>query len=101
MFLLTCYGWLLFRATSLEQLVAMTISLARPLTGIDWRAMAEVTLLIIPLILVQIIQARTQEMFFLKLVGVPTFAKIIACSFMLYLVVFMGGQPQSFVYFQF
>ena len=101
MFSLTCYGWLLFRATSLEQLVAMTISLNHPLMGIDWRAMAEVTLLIAPLILVQIIQARTHEMFFMKLVGVPVFAKIIACSFMLYLIVFMGGQPQSFVYFQF
>jgi alginate O-acetyltransferase complex protein AlgI len=101
MFLLTCYGWLLFRATSLDQVLAMTASLAHPLQGIDWDAMARVTLIILPLLLVQVIQARSGELFFMKLPSIPVAVRVIAYAVMLYLTLFLGGQPQSFVYFQF
>ena len=101
MFMLTCYGWLLFRATSLQQVLAMTASLAQPWVGIDWATMARITWIIAPLLLVQIVQARTGEMYFLKLAAIPPAVRVIACSAMLYLAVFLGGQPQSFVYFQF
>lgn len=101
MFLLTCYGWLLFRATSLDQVVAMTTSLAHPLQGIDADAMARVTWIILPLLLVQVIQARSGELFFMKLPSIPPFMRVVGYSVMLYLTLFLGGQPQSFVYFQF
>jgi alginate O-acetyltransferase complex protein AlgI len=101
MFLLTCYGWLLFRATSLDQVVTMTASLASPLTGLDWDAMSRVTWIIAPLLLVQIIQARSGELFFMKLAIISPSVRVVGYSLMCYLVLFLGGQPQSFVYFQF
>jgi alginate O-acetyltransferase complex protein AlgI len=101
MFLLTCYGWLLFRATSLEQVVSMTASLASPLAGMNWDEMARVTWIIAPLLFVQAIQARTGELFFMRLVFVPQVVRVIGYSLMFYLALFLGGVPQSFVYFQF
>lgn len=101
MFLLTCYGWLLFRATSLDQVAAMTMSLAQPLQGIDWDSMARVTWIISPLLLVQVIQWRSRELFFMKLPSIPPALRVVGYSLMLYLTMFLGGQPQSFVYFQF
>ncbi len=101
MFMLTCYGWLLFRATSLDQVIAMTTSLAQPLLSIDWASMSRVTWIIAPLLLVQIVQARTGEMIFLRVPVMRPAVRVIACSIMLYLTLFLGGQPQSFVYFQF
>lgn len=101
MFMLTCYGWLLFRASSLDQVVAMTASLAQPLQGIDGDSMARVTWIILPLLLVQVIQARSGELFFMKLPSIPPSMRVVGYSIMLYLTLFLGGQPQSFVYFQF
>ncbi|KNZ34098.1 MAG: hypothetical protein AD742_01330 [Methylibium sp. NZG] len=101
MFLLTCYGWLLFRATSLDQVVAMTASLAQPLQGIDGASMARVTWIILPLLIVQVIQARSGELFFMKLPSIPPSMRVIGYSIMLYLTLFLGGEAQSFVYFQF
>ena len=101
MFLLTCYGWLLFRATSLDQVVSMTTSLAAPLAGIDWDAMARVSWIIAPLLLVQAIQARTGELFFMKLIFVAPAVRVVGYALMFYLALFLGGTPQSFVYFQF
>lgn len=101
MFAMTCYGWLLFRAHSLDQVVAMTRSLTAPLTGLDMEAMKRVTLIISPLLLVQLIQWRSGELFFMKLRWIPVPARVVGYSLMLYAVLFMGGLPQSFVYFQF
>ena len=101
MFMLTCYGWLLFRAGSLHQVVAMTTSLAHPLDSIDWASMSRVTWIITPLLLVQMIQASTGELFFMKLPFIPGAARVVGYSLMLYLALFLGGAPQAFVYFQF
>lgn len=101
MFAFTCYGWLLFRASSLEQVVAMTASLTQPLQEIDWNSMTRVTWIIAPLLLVQIVQARSGELFFMKLPAITPSMRVIAYSLMFYMTVFLGGQPQSFVYFQF
>jgi D-alanyl-lipoteichoic acid acyltransferase DltB (MBOAT superfamily) len=101
MFVMTCYGWLLFRATSLEQVVSMTTSLASPLDGIDWNAMGRVSLLILPLLVVQIVQFRTGRLFFLKFRYVPAWCRTVVYAVMVYMMAFHGGDPQSFVYFQF
>jgi len=101
MFLMTCYGWLLFRATSLHQVGQMTLALAQPLDGMDWAALQKVCLTIAPLVLVQLIQWRTGVLYFLDPQRVPAAVRTVAYASMVYLTLFLGGQPQSFVYFQF
>jgi alginate O-acetyltransferase complex protein AlgI len=101
MFLMTCYGWLLFRASSLSQVVNMTAALRDPLQGIDWHAMSKVTAIIAPLVLVQVIQFRTNSLYFLNPLKTPVWVRVVAYAVMAYLVLFLGGRPQSFVYFQF
>jgi alginate O-acetyltransferase complex protein AlgI len=101
MFILTCYGWLLFRATSLNQVMEMSIALLNPLEGIQWDLVKQVALIISPLLLVQIIQLRSGVLFFTQPKTFPRFLAVIAYTLMIYLSVFHGGQPQAFVYFQF
>jgi len=101
MFLMTCYGWLLFRATSLEQVVEMTRSLANPFEGLDTVQMSHVTLYVAPLFLVQLVQWNTGRLEFLKHKWVPSWGRTVIYSAMVYLMLFHGGSPQSFVYFQF
>ncbi len=101
MFVLTCYGWLLFRATSLEQIVTMTTSLAQPLVGIPIDALRQVLVLIAPLIVVQIIQYNSERLEFHRLKWLPKTACAVIYALMLYSIVFLGGTPQAFVYFQF
>ena len=100
MFVLTCYGWLLFRATSLHQVADMTASLAHGGT-VDWDQLAHVALIAAPLIGVQLLQLRSGALFFLRLpVFVPPL-RVVVYSLMIYLMLFLGGEPQPFVYFQF
>ena len=101
MFVLTCYGWLLFRATSLEQIVTMTTSLAQPLVGIPIAALRQVLILIAPLIVVQVIQYNSERLEFHRLKWLPKTACAVIYALMLYSIVFLGGTPQAFVYFQF
>ena len=101
MFVLTCYGWLLFRASSLDQIVAMTASLARPLDAIDWSGVARVSGLVAPLLLVQAIQARTGIPVFTRVPWMPAPARVVVYTLIGYLTIFRGGEPLAFVYFQF
>lgn len=101
MFLMTCFGWLLFRAVSIDQIVQMTASLAHPLNGMDWVSLQKVGLIISPLLLVQVIQLRSGSLYFLDPAKVSASTRTIVYASMAYLTLFQGGQPQSFVYFQF
>jgi hypothetical protein len=98
---MTCYGWLLFRARSMEQVLNMTGSLAQPMAGIDWNTMGRVTAIIAPLLLVQFIQWRTGKLFFTNQAWIPLPIRVVIYTLMLYAMLFLGGQPASFVYFQF
>jgi alginate O-acetyltransferase complex protein AlgI len=98
MFLFTCYGWLLFRATSLRQVRQMTHSLFQP-AAIDWTRMRQVSVLILPLVVVQLVQHRTGDLFFLR--RIPIAGRVVVYSVLVYFMLFLGGDPQAFVYFQF
>jgi alginate O-acetyltransferase complex protein AlgI len=101
MFLLTCYGWLLFRATSLDQVVQMTVSLANPMAGLDQALLGQVAFYAAPLLVVQVVQWRCREPIFTRVSWLPRPARVVAYSMMIYAALFLGGTPQSFVYFQF
>lgn len=101
MFHFTCYGWLLFRATSFSQIVGMTASLAHPLRGFDPELAWKVALFTAPLIIIQCIQYFSGKLHFLDFRWVPLEAKAVCYAAILYLIVFRAAQPQSFIYFQF
>jgi alginate O-acetyltransferase complex protein AlgI len=101
MFGLTCYGWLLFRAGSLHQVGAMTAALLHPGQGLDGASMLRVTLIVAPLVVVQWVQHLSGELNFMRLPWIPTPVRVVAYSAMVYLMLFLGGKPQSFVYFRF
>lgn len=101
MFLLTCYGWLLFRAQSLQQVIDMTHSLSQPLVQMNWAAMGTVTAYVLPLLVIQAIQVRSGRLYFLDPAHTSTLIRVICYAGMTYCTLFLGGQPQSFVYFQF
>lgn len=101
MFVLTCYGWLLFRATSLEQIADMTASLATPLDGLPSADLGRILLVTSPLVVVQCLQSLSGRLEFHRIAWLPRPVMAIAYGAMLYCTLFLGGDPQAFVYFQF
>jgi alginate O-acetyltransferase complex protein AlgI len=101
MFHLTCYGWLLFRATSLEQVIGMTRAVADPWTGYDPALLWQLAPFVVPLVVVEALQYGSGRLDFLSFRWVPAELRVACYSVFSYFVLFRGGQPQSFIYFQF
>jgi alginate O-acetyltransferase complex protein AlgI len=101
MFIFTCYGWLLFRATSFVQIRDMTFALRSPFENLPIEALKSVLILCAPLFLVQILQFNTNRLEFLREPWLPTWVKVVIYAALIYSVLFLGATPQSFVYFQF
>lgn len=97
----TAYGFLLFRAASFAQIGQMTHALLRPFQGYDPALLQKVLLLSSPLIVVQLIQYYTKRLDFLAFDWIPAELRVAAYSAAAYFVLFLGGQPQAFIYFQF
>ena len=79
----------------------MTRALAHPGQGLDGPLFAQVGLIVAPLLLVQVLQWRAGELQFGRIAWIPAPVKVIAYALMVYAILFLGGAPQSFVYFQF
>ena len=101
MFVFTCYGWLLFRATSFDQVASMSAALMTPLDRLPVDALVRIGWLTLPLFVVQLIQFNTGMLEFQRTRWLPRPVMAIAYAAMLYAVLFLGGEPQAFVYFQF
>jgi alginate O-acetyltransferase complex protein AlgI len=100
-FHLTCFGWLIFRAGSFAQLSVMTAALARPFGQIDVALASRLLVLIAPLLAVQMIQWITKQSDFLAFRWSCAEARTVCYAVLVYLVLFCGGEPRSFIYFQF
>jgi D-alanyl-lipoteichoic acid acyltransferase DltB (MBOAT superfamily) len=101
MFALTAYGWLIFRATSLEQLGQMTAALLSPSLNpvIIWMAL-KIFIYCSLLLLVQWSQHRNNNLDVVYQSSVPVRVGFYLACF--YLIVLFGGfNAQSFIYFQF
>lgn len=103
MFQLTCYGWLIFRAKSFQQIVAMTASLIGPYRFDSPDAISYARQLAFfagPLLLIHAYEAwRDDLMAVLKL---PAVARYAVCAVVFYMTVLwgeFGGAP--FIYFRF
>ena len=101
MFLLTCYGWLLFRADSLNEVRRMTVKLTSPLEGFDMTTLNTVAVYALPLFVVQALELRTGQLNLFNAWRIPAEFRVVCYGVITYLVVFRGGLPQSFIYFQF
>jgi D-alanyl-lipoteichoic acid acyltransferase DltB (MBOAT superfamily) len=105
MFVLTCLGWLLFRAHTFEQISGMLLGLfasagwsVTALTA-GWRYAAELAFLGAPLLAIQLWQARQQDL--LAPTHAPVWVRI-----GLYIALFLGAiilrrDSLEFIYFQF
>jgi alginate O-acetyltransferase complex protein AlgI len=100
MFHFTCYGWMLFRASSLAQIQQMTGSLFAPFT-FDPAPLNLLACYALPLVAVQLFQFLSGKLDFLEWNWFPWPARTVVYSVMVYLVLFRGGVQQSFIYFQF
>lgn len=100
-FHVTCYGWLLFRATSFSQIASMTTALLVGPWTIDPAVATQILLYSSPLILIQLVQYLSGRLDFLSFAWIPTELRVVAYAAFTYFVVFRGGAPQSFIYFQF
>jgi hypothetical protein len=101
MFSFTCYGWLLFRAQSWDQIVQMTRALADPFSGVDASLLAQVGWYGLPLLAVQGLEYRLGALDLFKRFRVSAELRAVAYGIITYLALFRGGVPQSFIYFQF
>jgi len=100
-FQLVCYGWLIFRAESFSQLTNMTRALLRPGWDVDPALFWRVTWTVAPLMAVQLIQAWSKRLDFLDFPWITPEWRSACYAVLLYLLLFRGGQPESFIYFQF
>ncbi len=101
MYVLTLGGWLLFRATSMEQATAI---LANILTNFTWSP--EVPMLLLPVIMLttalfsfHLAQERSHDD--LLVLKWPSLIRFGFYIFMLVSVLTLGIKPQPFIYFQF
>ncbi len=103
MFHLTCLGWLIFRANSVEQIGSMLQSLAEfdtTLTFTDQQNLWKLVLLCGPLILVQAGQEYTKDLDFVSHLSLLPRSLVYATTALMLLTLGSFGQ-QAFIYFQF
>jgi D-alanyl-lipoteichoic acid acyltransferase DltB (MBOAT superfamily) len=103
MFHLTCFGWLIFRATSFRQLVDLTRSLlfAFQPGAIDVSGLlVPLLLFVVPLLVVHALEARADDLLVVPRLRLPLRYTIYAAT--LYLIFLFGNfGGADFIYFQF
>jgi alginate O-acetyltransferase complex protein AlgI len=96
-----CYGWLLFRAESLNQIHVMTASLLDPVSAMDMGLVTKILFLASPVILEHIFQYFPNAFCFVMQSRFLAEVRAVWYALLSYLVLFRGGDAQSFIYFQF
>jgi D-alanyl-lipoteichoic acid acyltransferase DltB (MBOAT superfamily) len=103
MFHLTCYGWLIFRARSAGQIGDLTAALAgsfAPSTVDVHGLLVPLALYVTPLVLVQAIEASTDDLLIVPKLPLAVRYSLYAATF--YLTMLFGNFGGSeFIYFQF
>lgn len=93
-FQLTCYGWLIFRAESLHQVWTMTRVLFAPLGPFDPAVLHTLPGVALAVLVAWIARAAARHAGSIE-------ARTACYAAILYLTLFRGGSPQSFIYFRF
>lgn len=100
-FQLVCYGWLLFRAQSMQQIISLTGSLVQFNGPLDTTLLKPLLIFATPLIGIDFLQyvAKTDNL--QRIPWLPSGVKVVFYSIFFYLLAFHGAGAQSFIYFQF
>jgi len=103
MFLVTCYGWLIFRARSVDQIADFTrLLFTQPgLTAGSWDSLVvPLVLIVLPLLVVHVHQARHDDE--LSVLRLPRPVRYALLGAVAYLVLLFGDfEGAEFIYFQF
>jgi D-alanyl-lipoteichoic acid acyltransferase DltB (MBOAT superfamily) len=101
MFHLVCYGWLIFRGHSVQQIAQMTKNIILFKGPIDLSLLLPLVSYAGPLILIEIFQHKLKRDDLHWLPRVPAWVKsaVYACYF--YLLALYGASAKTFIYFQF
>lgn len=102
-FILTCYGWMLFRATSLDQIVSLTSKLITDFGNIDFSATRPTTaaLLGLPIfIVVEFIEYARGGKKWYQALPLPAWTAVYA-SIIFVLILGMNAESSQFIYFNF
>jgi len=101
MFQFTCYGWLLFRATSLAQIASMTHALFFERWQIEPAQAWPLLVFAVPLAVLEL--AAGARLGFLQAWRrrLPLELRVAGYSVLAYLSIFLAAKPQSFIYFKF
>jgi hypothetical protein len=83
------------------QLGHFTRALVHPLAGWDGATARTIVGYVLPLVAVQALQYVRGQLDFMGLPPLPAPARWVLYSVLIYFVLFHGGQPESFIYFQF
>jgi D-alanyl-lipoteichoic acid acyltransferase DltB (MBOAT superfamily) len=100
MFTFTLGGWLLFRATSAEQVLGMVSSLGLQTSDSSLSTLARILFYCWPSVVMQFMQRRTGDMLFLLHLPAPVIVFIFA-GILALLAILGAREPLEFIYFQF
>jgi D-alanyl-lipoteichoic acid acyltransferase DltB (MBOAT superfamily) len=100
-FQLICYGWLLFRAPNTSTIVEMTRTLLHRWGTFDHATLKYLVWIVSPLAAVETARFCAAKLQIPVFTRVPVELRVSAYSVLVYMILFLGGQPRSFIYFQF
>lgn len=101
MFHLVCYGWLIFRGQSMQQIFQMTKNILFLRGPVDVSLLLPLLSYAGPLLLIELFQYKLKRDDLHRAERVPVWIKCLVYSIYFYLLVFYGGSAESFIYFQF
>jgi alginate O-acetyltransferase complex protein AlgI len=98
---LVCYGWLIFRAQSMDQVFSMSAALFKGYAGADWSELGRILLIIAPLVTLEAITLFSGQKEWHRIAWLPHPAKGAVYGVLVYLMLTQGVTNASFIYFQF
>ena len=100
MFAVTSVGWLIFRSDSVTQIGDMITSAGPTFTEDSFRLGYKLAFFAAPLVIVQLIQHRTNDLMIVT--KAPRIVQAVLYGFFLtWIVIFSLREPSEFIYFQF
>jgi D-alanyl-lipoteichoic acid acyltransferase DltB (MBOAT superfamily) len=101
MFQFTCYGWLLFRAESLQQIVSMTKELFTGSWGFEPALATPLLMYAAPLIGIELALIAVRRFDPRMFRRIPLELRAAGYSVVAYATIFLAAKPQGFIYFKF
>jgi alginate O-acetyltransferase complex protein AlgI len=101
MFQFTCYGWLLFRAASVPQIVSMTRALFLTRWQVEASLIQPLLAFALPLAALELLTGVLQRVPSTQRRRIPLEVRAVGYAVLAYLTIFFAAKPQGFIYFKF